>query len=152
MGPALQGFRPTLRALGLSSHSNRLTSTHPTEPLEAARQLYRLATLLQTAAIRPRNKMNAPAVYVWIDDKVGTHTGEIEWIASRGPRPRQCTTLQKAIEMARSAGEENIGFITNSYRKDDGKERTVLNLLEVRLTPITTPPLLTLLTEGPFFL
>lgn len=131
MGPTILALRPTLRALGLSSHSSRLTGHVPTEPSEAAKQLYRIVTLLQTAAIRPRIKTSAPATFIWVDDKIGANTAEIEYIASRGQRPLQCTTTNKACELARSAGEENLGFITNSFRKDDGRERTVHELLKV---------------------
>lgn len=132
MGPAIQAMRPTLRALGVSSHSTRLCATPPADSLEAARQLYRIVTLLQTVALRPRMKFGAPASYIWIDDKVGNNHAEVEYITSRGAKPLQATTTQKAMELARQVGEENLGFITNSFRKDDGREKTVQNLLDVR--------------------
>lgn len=132
MRPAIQAMRPTLRALGVSSHSTRLCATPPADSLEAARQLYRIVTLLQTVALRPRMKFGAPASYIWIDDKVGNNHAEVEYITSRGAKPLQATTTQKAMELARQVGEENLGFITNSFRKDDGREKTVQNLLDVR--------------------
>ena len=131
MGPALQGMRPTLRALGVSSHCARLCGTLASEPHEAAKQLYRLVTLLQTVALRPRTKFTAPSLFIWIDDKVGSNTADIEYMTSKGSKPLQSTTTQKACELARQVGDENLGFITNSYRKDDGKETTVQNLLAV---------------------